>query len=74
MSSCCTHVPFLISFSQVDKSCKYDDVPHVISYGRTYDLCGGISAPKVVRCTGSDGAEYKMLIKVCLVFFVLIIF
>ncbi|GAA6044295.1 hypothetical protein JCM8097_008685, partial [Rhodosporidiobolus ruineniae] len=49
----------------VDKTGRYepDSFPHIVQYGPDFGLAGGVNLPKIVICYGSDGKEYKQLLK-----------
>jgi hypothetical protein len=41
----------------------YDDIIHVVGFEKSFTVPGGINAPKVIKCLGSDGIMYKQLVK-----------
>ena len=41
----------------------YSNVIHVCNFEKTFTIPGGINAPKVLKCLGSDGIVYKQLVK-----------
>lgn len=43
-------------------SCEYSDIPVITGYEKTFNLAGGISAPKILRCRVSTGALIKELV------------
>ncbi|KAJ3412055.1 hypothetical protein HDV05_001335 [Chytridiales sp. JEL 0842] len=47
----------------VDKTRQYRNVPTIQSVSKEYKLVGGINAPKVISCLGSDGVTYQQLVK-----------
>ncbi|CAM1304006.1 ATM (predicted) [Pycnogonum litorale] len=56
-------IPVPTANVQVDKSAVYRDIPTILSIQRTYNLCGGVSLPKKIICSGSDGKSYIQLVK-----------
>jgi ataxia telangiectasia mutated family protein len=44
-------------------SCDYGDVPIVIRFSPSFDIMSGLSAPKALKATASDGRVYKQLFK-----------
>ncbi len=38
-------------------------LPTVVSFESAFRLAGGINLPKIVKCTGSDGKQYRQLVK-----------
>ena len=50
-------------YSQVDPSCKYDNVVFIENFDSCINLCGGINLPKVISCLGSDGRRRRQLVK-----------
>ncbi|KAI9344995.1 hypothetical protein BDR26DRAFT_818625 [Obelidium mucronatum] len=56
-------IPILTVDHAVSLSCDYSSVPTIAAFDREYTLVGGINAPKVLNCTGSDGVVYKQLVK-----------
>ncbi|SGZ26417.1 BQ5605_C024g09910 [Microbotryum silenes-dioicae] len=49
----------------VDPTCRYDPgtFPTIQRYSPTFTTAGGINLPKIVKCIGSDGKEFKQLLK-----------
>lgn len=47
----------------VRSSCDYTDIPTIISLNKEIGIASGLSAPKIVKCTTSDGQLYTMLFK-----------
>eukprot|EP01125_Pyxidicula_operculata_P014600 TRINITY_DN4881_c0_g1_i1.p1 TRINITY_DN4881_c0_g1~~TRINITY_DN4881_c0_g1_i1.p1 ORF type:complete len:1571 (-),score=264.66 TRINITY_DN4881_c0_g1_i1:211-4749(-) len=35
----------------------------IVNFEKTYQLCGGLNLPKIIKCVGSDGILYKQLVK-----------
>ncbi|KAI8611414.1 kinase-like domain-containing protein [Chytriomyces sp. MP71] len=60
-----THLPIPVVTADypVSVSCDYSDLPTIVEFKKEYTLVGGINAPKVLICCGSDGKDYKQLIK-----------
>lgn len=58
-----SHVPVLTKVTEVDRSCKYVNVPGIHKFLPHYELCGGINMPKKVTCIGQDGIPYTQLVK-----------
>ncbi|CCG81639.1 putative Phosphatidylinositol 3-and 4-kinase [Taphrina deformans PYCC 5710] len=44
-------------------SCDYSDITKISSYEKTFNIAGGISAPKVLKLRLSDGSICKELVK-----------
>ncbi|GJQ09726.1 hypothetical protein GpartN1_g1517.t1 [Galdieria partita] len=44
---------------------QYEEKPTVVSFSEKYQVAGGINHPKVITCLGSDGKEYRQLVKGC---------
>lgn len=42
---------------------RQETAPTVISFQPHYELVGGVTAPKSIRCQGSDGVWYRQLVK-----------
>lgn len=47
-------------------SCNYHDVPRIQTYGKTFQVAGGISAPKILLCCLDNGERIKELVRVLL--------
>lgn len=49
----------------VNVSGRYDQssFPTIVRYRDTFDTAGGINLPKIMTCIGSDGKEYKQLVR-----------
>jgi ataxia telangiectasia mutated family protein len=49
----------------VDISGRYDgsSFPTIVKYKETFETAGGINLPKIMTCLGSDGKEYKQLVR-----------
>ena len=47
----------------VDPTGNYSSIVFPMKYCPTYQLVGGIHLPKLVTCIGSDGREYRQLVK-----------
>ncbi|KAJ3028243.1 UNVERIFIED_CONTAM: hypothetical protein HDU68_002111 [Siphonaria sp. JEL0065] len=56
-------IPIMTVDHPVSSSCDYSTLPTIQSFHMEYTLVGGINAPKVLNCTGSDGRIYKQLVK-----------
>ncbi|KAJ3326194.1 hypothetical protein HDV06_000070 [Boothiomyces sp. JEL0866] len=41
----------------------YENIIYIEKFESTYNLPGGINAPKVLKCIGSDGKVYRQLVK-----------
>ena len=63
---------------QVDPTCRYDNVPFVVKFNKSYRLVGGLNLPKIISYVGSDGISRRQLVKVgqwmCFPFFFLFFF
>ncbi|KAJ3079185.1 hypothetical protein HDU99_000123 [Rhizoclosmatium hyalinum] len=56
-------LPVVTVNHSVSISCDYSSLPTIQSFQREYTLVGGINAPKVLNCIGSNGKVYKQLVK-----------
>eukprot|EP00898_Chlorokybus_atmophyticus_P004026 jgi/Chlat1/4624/Chrsp3S05582 len=58
-------VPVITAKLPVDPSGKYptDSFPHIVRFAEEIQLVGGINAPKLIQCIGSDGQHYRQLVK-----------
>ncbi|KAJ3032658.1 hypothetical protein HDU99_010909, partial [Rhizoclosmatium hyalinum] len=56
-------LPVVTVDHSVSISCDYSSLPTIQSFQREYTLVGGINAPKVLNCIGSNGKVYKQLVK-----------
>ncbi|KAJ3235733.1 hypothetical protein HDU81_000214 [Chytriomyces hyalinus] len=56
-------IPVVTADLPVSHSCDYKDLPTIDEFKKEYTLVGGINAPKVLVCTGSNGRLYKQLVK-----------
>ena len=41
----------------------YSDIDRVESFEETFNLCGGINLPRIVKCFSSSGMNYRQLVK-----------
>jgi hypothetical protein len=58
-------IAVLTADQPVDSTGRYDHgVVGIARFGDTYSLAGGIHCPKILICYGTDGLEYKQLVKV----------
>ena len=48
----------------IDTSCCYDNITYIAGFDSSFRVEGGVNAPKVVSCIGSDGVRKRQLIKV----------
>lgn len=46
----------------INSNCNYD-IPSIVSLERDIGIASGLSAPKIAKCTASDGQNYTMLFK-----------
>ena len=49
----------------IDPTCRYDNIVYINGFDQSFRVEGGVNAPKVVSCIGSDGLRRRQLIKVC---------
>lgn len=56
-------VPIITAHVPLDKTGTYDDFVHIQSYDNVFAVAGGLSRPKIIYCTGSDGKRYKQLVR-----------
>ncbi|KAL6779607.1 ATM1 [Auxenochlorella protothecoides x Auxenochlorella symbiontica] len=56
-------VPVASASLAVDPSCRYEDVPTLVSFGDRLTFVGGINRPKLVSCVDSAGREHRQLLK-----------
>jgi len=49
---------------QVSLTKEYDDLVTILKYDAKFKVAAGNSRPKVMICWGSDGKQYKQLVKV----------
>ena len=47
----------------VDPTCHYSSIVYPLRFKPSYQMVGGIHLPKLVTCIGSDGREYRQLVK-----------
>jgi ataxia telangiectasia mutated family protein len=47
----------------IDPTCKYQNIVYIRYFSEEFTLVGGINAPKLIKCYGSDGLIYKQLVK-----------
>lgn len=58
-------VPVASASLAVDPSCRYEDVPTLMSFGDRLTFVGGINRPKLVSCVDSAGREHRQLVRGC---------
>ncbi|KAG1660148.1 Serine-protein kinase ATM [Nymphon striatum] len=56
-------IPVPTADIEIDKSGEYSDVPCIKEIAPSYELVGGLNAPKKVKCRGTDGRMYYQLVK-----------
>ncbi|XP_022251192.1 serine-protein kinase ATM-like [Limulus polyphemus] len=56
-------IPPLTQDIQVDRSCKYNNLPGIRGFEGEFRLCGGITVPKVIFCNSTDGFQHIQLVK-----------
>ncbi|KAJ3066509.1 hypothetical protein HDU98_010170 [Podochytrium sp. JEL0797] len=56
-------IPIVTVEHAVSLTCDYANLPTIQGFEKEYTLVGGINAPKVLNCYGSDGVVYKQLVK-----------
>ncbi|KAK3494880.1 uncharacterized protein B0T23DRAFT_313216 [Neurospora hispaniola] len=44
-------------------SCDYSQVPMIVKFEPQMSIASGVSAPKIITAIGSDGRQYKQLVK-----------
>jgi ataxia telangiectasia mutated family protein len=47
----------------IDPTCRYDNIVYINGFDQSFRVEGGVNAPKVVSCIGSDGLRRRQLIK-----------
>jgi hypothetical protein len=56
-------VPVITAEQPMHQPRVYNDILHVVGFEKSFTVPGGINAPKVIKCQGSDGVLYKQLVK-----------
>ncbi|KAJ3372394.1 hypothetical protein HDU91_003440 [Kappamyces sp. JEL0680] len=56
-------LPVLTCDMPVGKPGDFSQIVHIVKVDKYFSLPGGINAPKVLKCLGSDGVIYKQLVK-----------
>jgi len=56
-------VAVLTTKLEVDRTCTYKNAVGIKQFGQGFKTAGGINLPKILTCTGSDGHDYKQLVK-----------
>lgn len=55
------HPPPTMSI-ELRADCDYSRIPYLVSYSSHFSVASGLSAPKIVTATASDGKSYKQLV------------
>lgn len=58
-------LPITTEDMPIDKSMRYapGSFVQIAQYGSKYKVAGGVNAPKITTCMGSDGKPYKQLVR-----------
>lgn len=56
-------VPITTVDTPVDPLMRYDNIVYIKSYSSTFNTAGGVNLPKIMDCIGSDGRQYKQLVR-----------
>lgn len=55
-------VPVITATTPIDPTTEYRDCVWITAFRTKYTTAGGINLPKIVKCCGTDGKEYKQLV------------
>ena len=58
-----TSVPVPTIELEIDPDGDYTKLPSIVGFDRSFSVCGGINAPRVVKVNSSDGKTLKQLVK-----------
>lgn len=58
-------IPALTSHTPLDPTLRYDNIPTIKSYEKSFVVLGGINLPKVSTCLTTDGKAHKQLVSNC---------
>ncbi|KAF7308746.1 Serine/threonine-protein kinase Tel1 [Mycena kentingensis (nom. inval.)] len=56
-------VPVMTCTTPLDKTLQYKDCVFIDKFDTNFETAGGINLPKITRCIGRDGNQYKQLFK-----------
>ncbi|KAI0369207.1 hypothetical protein BV20DRAFT_946724 [Pilatotrama ljubarskyi] len=56
-------VPVITAHTPIDPTTEYRECAWITRFSSQYETAGGVNLPKILKCYGSDGRQYKQLYK-----------